>query len=681
MVHVVHLDIDHVGVEACVAGVEAQVDDVGLVRADDRGEHAQRTGLVLYHHRDARGGALGLVAPGYVDPGGLVVRTVGKFTQHRALDRMHLDPGIGTAHADDAVAGHRVAAFGEFIGDARRQPLDRDRAGLRRQFGDVGAGRSGHQRLHHRRIRDGAARDGDHQLAFVRHLQPLQRLGKRIRADLRGQALDDILVQLGAQRHLLGAFRLAQMAADRGQRLAGDRDVQPVDLRRLSGRAQDLHLVAIVDHRRQGDDAAVDLGAHRLIAQRGVHGIGEVDRGGPLGQLDQLALGREGEDAILIHRHARVFEQLLGAVGGVEDLDQIANPAHLLVVAGRLLVGPVRGQPVIGLGMHFGSADLDFHARVAGMDHAGVQRAIAVALGRRDIVLEPPRHHRPAAMDDAKRAVAILLGRHDGAERHHVRKLLETDVPFGHLAEDRIGMLFAARHLRLHAGAREQQLQVQCDAVDPVVATFLHLRQPAGDRLICLGFELLEGERLHLLHELVHADPLGERGIDVHRLLRDAPALLGFRDVVQGAHIVQPVGQLHQQHADVVRHGEQELAQVFRRALVLGLRLDLGQLGHAVHQPRDIGPEQPLDLLGRGDGVLDRVVQDRGGDRHIVQMQVGQDARHLDRMAEIRVAGGPFLAAMRLHGKDIGAVQQRLVGLWIVVEHAVDEFILAEHTP
>jgi hypothetical protein len=69
-------------------------------------------------------------------------------------------------------------------------------------------------------------------------------------------------------------------------------------------------------------------------------------------------------------------------------------------------------------------------------------------------------------------------------------------------------------------------------------------------------------------------------------------------DEVERAHVVQPVGELDQQHADVARHGEQELAQVLGRALVLGLGLDLGELGDPVDQAGDVGAEMLLDLLG-----------------------------------------------------------------------------------
>ena len=145
---------------------------------------------------------------------------------------------------------------------------------------------------------------------------------------------------------------------------------------------------------------------------------------------------------------------------------------------------------------------------------------------------------------------------------------------------------------------------------------------------------------------------------------------------MERAHVVQPVGELDQQDADVVRHGEQELAQILGGALVFALRLDLGELGDAVDQPGDVLAEQFLDLLGRRQRVLDRVVEDRGDDRLVVEMEVGEDAGDLDRMAVIGIARGAGLGAVRLHREDIGAVDQRLVGVGIVGPDLLDQFIL-----
>ncbi len=142
---------------------------------------------------------------------------------------------------------------------------------------------------------------------------------------------------------------------------------------------------------------------------------------------------------------------------------------------------------------------------------------------------------------------------------------------------------------------------------------------------------------------------------------------------------MQAVGQLHQQHANVVRHREQEFAEILGGALVLALCLDLGELGDAVDHPRDVLAKQALDLVVGGDGILDRVVQDRGDDRFVVEPQIGQDAGDLDRMAEIGIARSTLLAAMGLHRKDIGAVDKRLVGVRIVAADPLHKFILSEH--
>ena len=83
----------------------------------------------------------------------------------------------------------------------------------------------------------------------------------------------------------------------------------------------------------------------------------------------------------------------------------------------------------------------------------------------------------------------------------------------------------------------------------------------------------------------------------------------------------------------------------------------------AVDQRADLGAEQRVDLAARGAGVLDGVVQQRGGDGGVVEPHLGEDRGDFERMGEDRGARGPLLIAVRLHGVDIGAVEQRLVGV------------------
>ena len=193
-----------------------------------------------------------------------------------------------------------------------------------------------------------------------------------------------------------------------------------------------------------------------------------------------------------------------------------------------------------------------------------------------------------------------------------------------------------------------------------------------------LRIELAERQVLQLLAHLVHADAAGERRVDVDRLLGAAPARLR-RHVVERAHVVQAVGELDQQHAHVLGDREQELAQVLG---LLGLARDEVEpleLGEALDQAADVLAEQLVDLGAGRLGVLDRVVQQRRHDGGVVELEVGEDRRDLERMGEIGIARGAQLLAMRLHGVDIGAVEQLLVGVRIVFADPLDQLVLPHH--
>ena len=103
------------------------------------------------------------------------------------------------------------------------------------------------------------------------------------------------------------------------------------------------------------------------------------------------------------------------------------------------------------------------------------------------------------------------------------------------------------------------------------------------------------------------------------------------------------------------------------------------ELGQALDQRADVLAEHLVDLGAGGGGILDGVVQQRRGDGGVVELEVGQDRRDFERMGEIGVAGGALLLAMRLHGVDIGAVEQRLVGVGVVAAHPLDQVVLPHH--
>ena len=120
--------------------------------------------------------------------------------------------------------------------------------------------------------------------------------------------------------------------------------------------------------------------------------------------------------------------------------------------------------------------------------------------------------------------------------------------------------------------------ELRLDLADQIAVTLCERVEPLHHHRIGLGIEGAEGQILQLLAHFLHAHAAGERRIDVERLLGDSPARFR-RHEIQRAHVVQAVGELHQENADVVGNGQQQFAQV------------LGLLGLSRHklQPLQLG--------------------------------------------------------------------------------------------
>ena len=376
-----------------------------------------------------------------------------------------------------------------------------------------------------------------------------------------------------------------------------------------------------------------------------------------------------------------MFQEFLGSRGAFQDVQKLPYPAVLAPVhpACALLVDPVRGDAVFRDLVHLAGADLHFDALPFGPEHARMQGAVAVGFGRADVILEAIRDDRVGTVDHTQRSVTLLHGVDDDAETHDVRELLEAHFLVPHLPPDRVRRLFAPDDRGLDPGFGQGGPQLRDDAGHQVAALFTQETQACQDGIADIGVDLGEGQVLELVFHSLHADPRGQRRVDIHGLGCDPPPLLGVFDVVKGAHVVQAVGQFDQQDPDVFGHGQDQLAEVLGLGRVVRLKLDAGQLGDAVHQARHLLAEVVFDLLQGGRGVLDGVVKERRDDRRGVQLIRGQNPRHLQGMGEIGIARGPFLHAVGLHGENIGAVKGVLVGAWIVRLDLFEQFELPDH--
>jgi hypothetical protein len=183
--------------------------------------------------------------------------------------------------------------------------------------------------------------------------------------------------------------------------------------------------------------------------------------------------------------------------------------------------------------------------------------------------------------------------------------------------------------------------------------------------LVLTGVEVLERQVLELDLDPRHAEPVGERRVDLHRLGGD-PLLLLRRHVRQRPHVVEAVAQLHQDDADVARHRQQHLAEVLGLLLLLGRPRQLAELGDAVDQERDLLAEQLLELLDRRRGVLDAVVEEPRAHARHVELELGDEVGDRQRVGDVGIARAAGLAFVGLGGEVVGAADDVEIGVGIV---------------
>ena len=109
---------------------------------------------------------------------------------------------------------------------------------------------------------------------------------------------------------------------------------------------------------------------------------------------------------------------------------------------------------------------------------------------------------------------------------------------------------------------------------------------------------------------------------------------------------MQPVGDLDEDHADVLGHGHEHLADVLHLLVLDAGVLHARELGDALDDVGHGGAELAGDVRVRQRGVLDNVMQQRRDDGILVQTHVDGDIRRRD--AVRHVGGTSVLAQLSL---------------------------------
>ena len=180
------------------------------------------------------------------------------------------------------------------------------------------------------------------------------------------------------------------------------------------------------------------------------------------------------------------------------------------------------------------------------------------------------------------------------------------------------------------------------------------LVDPRGQHPAPARIQRGETEFLQFQPDPVQAEPRGNRRVNLQGLARDPAAFRGPKRG-QRAHIVQAVGELQQDHADIIAHGHEHLAEIMRLGLFQAFKLHLVELADAVHERGHALAEPALQGLLGGRRVFDHIMQHGGHEGLVIHVHLAQDARHGQGMMDIGLAARAFLPRVRPGAELIGA--------------------------
>ena len=154
---------------------------------------------------------------------------------------------------------------------------------------------------------------------------------------------------------------------------------------------------------------------------------------------------------------------------------------------------------------------------------------------------------------------------------------------------------------------------------------------------------------------LENTEPIRNRRVDVHGFLGDAATLMGWHRI-EGTHVVQAIGELDQDHPQVLGHCHGHLLKVFGLGFGPRAEVDLVQLANAIDQFGDFIAELGGELFLERGRIFDDVVQDRGDDTAAVHAHLRENTRDRNRMTDIGFTGHPALTFVGLGANQVGAI-------------------------
>ena len=267
----------------------------------------------------------------------------------------------------------------------------------------------------------------------------------------------------------------------------------------------------------------------------------------------------------------------------------------------------------------------------------------------------------------------------DDAHGEQVVDLLDGNLLAAQLLPDAVEALDAALDARRNIGLLHLGFHLSAHLRQEFVADLAPALDGALQVFEGLGLQMAEGQVFQFAADFSHAQAVSDGSVDFQGLARDALAAVG-RKVLERAHVVQAVGEFHQDDANVVHHGQDHLAEILRLLFFRAQKLDPADLGDALDDARHFRAEILLHQLGGGVRVLDHVVQHARRQADGVHLHVGEDVHHFQRMGNEGLAGKALLVGVLRGGEFVSAPEQREVLSRPVGLHLPENVFKLNHT-
>ena len=134
---------------------------------------------------------------------------------------------------------------------------------------------------------------------------------------------------------------------------------------------------------------------------------------------------------------------------------------------------------------------------------------------------------------------------------------------------------------------------------------------------------------------------------------------------------MQAVGQFHQDHADIMAHRHDHLAEVLRLFFFRGVKLHHRDLADTINEFGNAFTESLFQVLLVGTGILDHVMQQGCLQGLVVHVHLAEDVRNFQRVMYIGFTAQALLALVRLGAKPVGPLDLgNVAGFKVVADQA-----------